>query len=653
MTSFPSSRVTTHYARSLIQRASQPSPRSSPNTPSDTLSAFLDTVALWRQQQPKYLLFNIRCATWRPTRYWGRRVAKLRPQESVRQRIADGSLSLFVVKDAIAHAKIYLMESDHGSTRALIGSANLSEQAFSGRQAETFIVYVDDTLTWSECVRQYESVRNEASSRLDLPKPDAPLERRKVRIEETPALFEAQEDPKGTTLYLPPADVAEKEFSIPEVRRRVEVVAPVYRQALAGLSPNRRGELHIARHTVKEMIHVVSARPADDEPSLYLSRKGSEFVFCDEPMRLDSDPQRVSQDVAYWIEFFANYGNGFIGDVPKLQRDYFAFMCWFYLSPLLCDLRNAALRQKAFSYNHPMFAVLFGSSNCGKSSLVDTLMLSMFSVPRIVESQQFTPAKLRILQQNFKRFPVVFDDITKARFARHGEEVIKDESIPYAEYPCFALSMNADAHSFKEEIIKRCLLIYTRTQLPGDRTVERAALQQSVATIQKGLSTHLYHEYLKRILPIVDANTESSASPGEEGGEAPDILRLSSDTLCSLFREHLPEGASMPSWCAPLSLASYQSRAYERPRMVLDNLLGHTRHHTGAAPPDGYWTLDGNKIVISVSTFGFSRMREDIPDWLIDDTASGAGRITLDKKRTEDFLGRAVRKRRRWGWTRG
>ena len=248
---------------------------------------------------------------------------------------------------------------------------------------------------------------------------------------------------------------------------------------------------------------------------------------------------------------------------------------------------------------------------------------------------------------------MVFDDITKARFARHGEEVIKDESIPYAEYPCFALSMNADAHSFKEEIIKRCLLIYTRTQLPGDRPVERAALQQSVATIQKGLSTHLYHEYLKRILPIVDANTESSASPGEEGGEAPDILRLSSDTLCSLFREHLPEGASMPSWCAPLSLASYQSRAYERPRMVLDNLLGHTRHHTGAAPPDGYWTLDGNKIVISVSTFGFSRMREDIPDWLIDDTASGAGRITLDKKRTEDFLGRAVRKRRRWGWTRG
>ena len=101
----------------------------------------------------------------------------------------------------------------------------------------------------------------------------------------------------------------------------------------------------------------------------------------------------------------ANYDNGFVGDVRRLQSDYFAFMCWFYMAPLMCDLRNAALRENAFSFDQPVFAVLYGSSNCGKTSLVETLMASMFSYPRIVDTQNFTPAKLRALQQAYKRFP--------------------------------------------------------------------------------------------------------------------------------------------------------------------------------------------------------------------------------------------------------
>ena len=90
------------------------------------------------------------------------------------------------------------------------------------------------------------------------------------------------------------------------------------------------------------------------------------------------------------MEFFGNYENGFKGDVPRLQRDYFTFMCWFYFSPLLCDVRNFALRSNAFSFEQPMFAVLYGSSNCGKTSLLEILMTSMFSHPRIVSTEQFT-----------------------------------------------------------------------------------------------------------------------------------------------------------------------------------------------------------------------------------------------------------------------
>ncbi len=83
-----------------------------------------------------------------------------------------------------------------------------------------------------------------------------------------------------------------------------------------------------------------------------------------------------------------------------------------YFAPLMCDVRNTALRQNVFSFDQPMFAVIYGQSNCGKSSLIETLMRSMFSYPRIVETQSFTRSNLRGLQQAYRRFPVVFDDVT-------------------------------------------------------------------------------------------------------------------------------------------------------------------------------------------------------------------------------------------------
>ena len=48
------------------------------------------------------------------------------------------------------------------------------------------------------------------------------------------------------------------------------------------------------------------------------------------------------------------------------------------------DVRNAALRQNVFSFDQPMFSVIYGESNCGKTSLIETLMTSMFTHPKIV-----------------------------------------------------------------------------------------------------------------------------------------------------------------------------------------------------------------------------------------------------------------------------
>ena len=351
-------------------------------------------------------------------------------------------------------------------------------------------------------------------------------------IEESPALKEAESSKDGITLYVPADEADEANFAVPQVLTKIEFIKPVFRRALADLRPNKNGNLHITPKIVKQMTHIVHSRQVEEGPKTYLSLNGGLFTLSDKAMSLDTDEQEVRNDVGNWLEFFGNYENGFVGDIPRLQQDYYTFMCWFYFSPLMCDLRNSALRRNSFSFDQPMFAVIYGSSNCGKTSLVETLMASMFSYPHIVETQDFTPSKLRGLQQSYRRFPVVFDDVTRDRFNRYAPEIIKDETIAYSEYPCFALSMNADARSFPPEIVKRSLMIYTRTALPGDDTGARRRLQRSVAGIREGLTTALYRHYLKRLISEVESAIES-------GIDDTDVLELSSSVLCDIFQENL------------------------------------------------------------------------------------------------------------------
>ena len=565
--------------------------------------------------------------------------ADAKVESGVWRRVANDEVRLFVVKDAIAHAKIYLLAGP-GKRRVMVGSANLSERAFSGRQAETLIVFDDDEVAWQHYQRQYEAVRDIATSRVQLPRERLP--KAQVRVEETPALVEAEEHPEGATLFVPSQTAAEEAYSVPTVAARVESIKPVLRRGLAGLRPGRDGRLQLAPKVVKEIVRIARARDTEAAPPTFLSRDGDRFSLSGQTLDLEASEDEARADVAASLEFFGNYDNGFVGDVPRLQRDYFTFMCWFYFAPLVCDLRNLALRGDAFSFDQPLFAVLYGSSNCGKTSLVEALMASMFSHPRIVDSQDFTPGKLRGLQQAYKRFPVVFDDITRDRFGRYADEIIKDETIPYREYPCFALSMNADARSFKPEIVKRCLMIYTRTSLPGDNTRARRLLQRSVAAIRGRMGTALFRTFLR------EAAAEVDAAAGAED-DAVDALRLSSGVLCELFAQLAPAGTRLPPWCTPMTLAEYQERAFERPRLYLNTLLHRTRYSSARRPPEGCWGIVGNQIVVSVAAIEFARTRADIPDWLLDDAGSAAGKIAMSRELTEEFLGRGVRSRWPWG----
>ncbi len=155
------------------------------------------------------------------------------------------------------------------------------------------------------------------------------------------------------------------------------------------------------------------------------------------------------------LDYFRNYEGAFEGNVSRLQRDYFTLAAWLYFSDFSMRHALPCMLQDSDVIRYPSFAIVFGKSNCGKTSLVDTLMSSMFGYAHTVDKRSFTTAQLRgHLQHGYKRFPVVFDDIGRTAFNRHGRDMIKDELQPgVSEYPGFILSMNAEPQSFPDEVV--------------------------------------------------------------------------------------------------------------------------------------------------------------------------------------------------------
>ena len=134
----------------------------------------------------------------------------------------------------------------------------------------------------------------------------------------------------------------------------------------------------------------------------------------------------------------------------------------------------------------------------------------------------------------------------------------------------------------------------------------------------------------------------------ESDADEVDVLDLSSRVLCEIIQENLPSDMAMPDWCRNMTLEEYQERAFERPRLVLNNLLNNDRYSSERRPPEGCWTVSGSTVLVTVPTLGFSRSLGDIPDWILDDTGSSSGQIALRRGLLEDFLGKPVKSPRRW-----
>ena len=564
---------------------------------------------------------------------------------SILRRVRKGQARFRVLRKQISHAKLYLLDNtESGSTRVLIGSANLSETAFGGRQSETLVSFDDDDAAWGHYLGMYQSIRDRASD--EMPLPPERVEHAEIRLVEVPVLAPddhatlvidsaEEQGPDGNVLHI----------SVPHQIQRIERMKAAVPPVVANLIPaprNGRQQIprDIRRRIVEESsrIRVVQTDEEADPRELSIDRDAKTITFFREPFSLEADRDAARKDAKLMVEFFGNYEGTFEGGmgVERLQRDYFILWSWLYFSPFMCDMRTLAGHEGDI-FRYPSFAIVYGKPSCGKSSLIDTLMTSMFGRAYNVDKREFTKRRLRDIQHAYRRFPAVFDDIGKPALRNHGEEVIKDEVPPLvSEYPCFVLSMNQELKAFTDQIVKRSLMIYTTTALPSYKESLRHELHLKIQKVRRDLSSNLYREYLRRALARLD-----------ETSVPDDWLQFSSTILSGLIADLL--GESPPKWCVPIRWNDYAEKRHERVKAQVDHLLRPaTRMKKEGNQPTG-WMLEEGKVIVIEQTDTFGRREfdwETVPSTLIDDNASVGGRTVLNRPELEEFLGRNLNGRR-------
>ncbi len=545
-------------------------------------------------------------------------------KQFILERVHQGQARFFVVKDAIAHSKIYLLEGAN-RRRVIVGSANASERAFSGKQAETLIVF-DDEEAWRYYSHEYELVKLLATNEVALT--DVNVTQAEILLEELPLIQEAKHSKTALTVFIN-TDVTAA--TVPVVIRTVEKLAAHYRPQIQSLMKPKNGQVQVTREIVGKLVQLVKSQKRSEqaqEPTwLSIQRDTKKVLLTGREVSLSPIWSDVQSDVRCLLEYFENFNNGFHGNILQHQKDYFLFLCWFYFSPIICEMRTHAIVEQGYIFDFPLFAILYGKSNCGKTRLIETLMKSMFGYHQFVEKANFTRTNLRDLLHTTKRFPVIFDDVEKKRFTDHATDIIKDETFLLEEYPAFVLSMNAEDHSFSTEIRKRCLILYTKASLP-DNTEAAKTLFTSVKRIQQRISTALYREYLRRALDYLEVEPYPA-----------DMIKFSSELIVSIFSE--ATHATLPDWCSQLNMSDYQGKKYEKIQKELLKL-----YETNPK----IWAVRRYDVILSVQQADVFGLRREIPDWLLKE-GSKAGNIVLERKSLEQFLGRSL-KRKWWSFRR-
>ena len=479
---------------------------------------------------------------------------KSKSAREMSERISAGSLSLYVSRNSISHEKVYCLKSEDGRCRVIVGSANLSKSAFEGHQREN-IIYYDDPAAYEWYMNRYTHFREDCSDNVNEKVIIRTIDNPEYLREEPEEIPIIQTVKKKKLVFLEPsAEEDDAEIEIVTTAKNME-------KELKPMLPKPakdRGKIVLTMeslpkiHTVIKGMHTQKKERERQFPKLHLDYERESIGFNGAEYVLTPDMESVKRDIGC-LDFYLTSLKSFHGDYDQAQKDYYRFFNWFFASLFMPYLRYVADKNSYDVTTLPVFGILYGDSNGGKSTFIQ-LLIKLMTGKKIPAnpSSDFTYSTVEKLRCGIEGVPINFDDLDRHQFKTHADKIIKEDEWGIAErffnYPAVVISTNK-LPSLEAPIFKRVVGIRIDVRIGKEEGLKNSRnLKESL----KNASTALFCEYFRRMIPQVKDMAERMKG-GEEEYYA-DIFLLSSRTIRNIYNDVYE---TVPDYVRELSISDY------------------------------------------------------------------------------------------------
>lgn len=494
-------------------------------------------------------------------------------------RIKNGTLSFYVTKlnERTSHQKLYLLSDGKEKYRTITGSANFSIHAFQSSQLENIMVS-DDFHTYDLFTDIYQKTRDFSTQRLtektiQLISTD--------KIEELPAIKEVLHakvmvlEKAGTVnQYAVKKEEFDKFVKEHDIDINRDMVKKKGIKTLITYDQVKKvtGQFKLASNEQKKQLI--------NFPTLRVDKLDNNVYLNDAPMDLeDIEIKDIDKDIEIFEEFFRGYDDpviGFKGSLTNNVQKYFATVNYAFCAPFLsvCRYETGGTNIEVIPY--PMFLLLKGTTNGGKSMLMRFILKMCFNpyglnidyengLIQKANTEGNGPAKVQQRRLMMQGFPIMLDEVTKSSWRQYGERFIKTDVIESENISPVIMATN-DIAEIEEALAKRTVAFSIDLTIPRISNLTKKA---AIKNMNQATGA-LYREYLKRMMMYLPRFLASFHDDKEK--EAPDLLKMSSMILSSIFEESANRtGKKVPPYVDVYTMKYYLINANEQE--VIDDFV--------------------------------------------------------------------------------
>lgn len=454
----------------------------------------------------------------------------------LQERIQADEFHFYVPECLVNHQKLYLLKSDDGRVRTITASANFSQGAWNGSQIEGFTV-CDDPECFDRYYENFETLLEFCTDRIS--KDAKPIKENGENAEELPINKKIVAE-KSLVIHDNTSD-EEQEYIF-----QAEKLNKKWQDRIKSInfSPSSDGKILLdckQMNCILGKIKKEISRQKDQQainPQFLIDYASESVSFNNNPMDLNPDPCAVKNDISCLLEYMNGF-NLFTKNTYRLKQQYWKVLNYLFLSPFIAMLRYEGSRYGYEDRFFPMYMLIYGDSDAGKTGFIHFVRQMMFGKKITALNQNnFTPQHMTELKLTVKGCPVLIDELTN-KYWQYAKNIVKMDvdliQQKIIDHPIFVMLSN-DVKSVIPELSKRVIVIKLNNRLDRTTAVLNA---KRINTLRKTVSTFLYREYLRRM--FVEIKTLVAEMQAHENDEEstwiPDIFNISTNVLIQILAD--------------------------------------------------------------------------------------------------------------------